>query len=90
MMTPDHLREAGTLLFGDEWQRPLARLLGPSHPEGPRETIDPRLVQRWVSSTRDIPDWVAPALSIALDERANAITTSARRMTALSREIRIT
>src|SRR5262249_31345568 len=40
---------AGSLLFGLEWQRPVARMLGPLHPEGGRNTIDDRLVRRWAA-----------------------------------------
>lgn len=53
---------AGTTIYGQDWQRPLARGLGPLHPDGAREAIDDRLVRRWVSAERDVPEWVAAAL----------------------------
>jgi hypothetical protein len=61
---------AGSMLFGPEWQRPIARMLGPLHPEGPRDTIDDRLLRRWASGERPIPDWVIPALQRAIALRA--------------------
>ena len=63
MLDTDTLATAGKLLLGREWQRPLARVLGPRHPAGPRETLDPRLVQRWASGERPVPAWVPPVLA---------------------------
>lgn len=59
-------------LYGNEWRHALARALGPFHPDGQRESIDPRLVGRWASGERPIPAWVLPALSALLDEFAGA------------------
>lgn len=56
------LTDAARLLYGEDWQRPLARGLGPLHPDGSREAIDDRLVRRWASGERSVPDWVGPAL----------------------------
>ena len=39
------LVNVGMLVCGDEWQRPLARLL----------LVDARLVRRWAAGTRPIP-----------------------------------
>ena len=61
-MTPELLARAGRALAGDEWRRPLARALGPLHPDGPREELDQRLVSRWSLGQREIPAWVRPAL----------------------------
>jgi Family of unknown function (DUF5677) len=61
---------AGSLLFGQEWQRPIARMLGPFHPEGGRGPIDDRLVRRWAAGERTIPDWVITALQRATTSRA--------------------
>lgn len=47
----------------------MARDLGPLHPDGPRDSIDDRLVRRWSSGQRDIPDWVASALTALLEGR---------------------
>lgn len=54
--------ESGRLLYGDQWQRAIARGLGPLHPDGERESIDDRLVRRWAAGERDVPDWVLPAV----------------------------
>ena len=64
------LSEAGALLYGDQWQRALARGLGPLHPDGERESIDDRSVRRWVSGERPIPAWVFPALREIAQARA--------------------
>jgi len=66
----DLLVRAGSVLFGPEWQRPIARMLGPLHPEVGRGTIDDRLVRRWASGERPIPDWVIPALQRVIASRA--------------------
>ncbi|MCJ2039886.1 hypothetical protein MKK64_05220 [Methylobacterium sp. E-025] len=63
----DHARTT----YGADWQRPLARGLGPLHPDGARETIDDRLVRRWASGERPIPEWVGPALAHAMDRQAS-------------------
>lgn len=63
------LAAAATLLFGDQWQRPLARALGPHFPGGARESIDDRLVRRWASGDREIPEWVFAALTSIGKER---------------------
>lgn len=60
-MTPALLRRIGEALYGAEWQRALARGLGPLHPEGAREAIDDSLVRKWTRGARPVPDWVAPA-----------------------------
>lgn len=61
-MTPDELRDLCDTRFGDRWQRPLARFLGPHSPRGPVEAIDDRLVRRWAAGERAIPQWVADTL----------------------------
>lgn len=63
--------EAASLLYGEDWQRPLARGLGPMHPDGAREAIDDRLVRRWASGERPIPGWVGPALVHLLRRHAS-------------------
>jgi hypothetical protein len=92
------LEEAGRLLLGNEWKRPLARLLGPYHPDGPRETLDPRLPFRWAvdpsedpktgARGRPIPEWVGPVLSRLLAERADVLAADADRARALSDRLR--
>lgn len=58
------------MLYGDDWQRPLARGLGPLHPEGARESIDARLVRRWAAGERPVPGWVGTALVSLLESEA--------------------
>lgn len=70
-MDPEALAHVGKLLIGSEWQRPMARLLGPWHPAGARDSLDPRLVQRWASGERPVPAWVASVLAHLLEERAD-------------------
>jgi hypothetical protein len=69
-VTPELLARAGRVLAGNDWRRPLARLLGPLHPDGPREELDQRLVSRWALGQREIPAWVAPALVGLLWQRS--------------------
>lgn len=71
MLTPDLLRQAGEALHGtDEWRHALARTLGEHHPEGARESMDPRRVARWAQGQREIPPWIGPVLARLLRERA--------------------
>ena len=44
-MTPEQLRLAGTLLFGQSWQTDFARAVD----------VDPRRVRQWLSGDRPIP-----------------------------------
>ncbi|UYW24826.1 hypothetical protein OKC48_16255 [Methylorubrum extorquens] len=67
------LADVGEYLFGSEWRRAMARALGPLHPRGARETIDPRLPARWATGERDIPAWVGPALGHLLQEREERV-----------------
>lgn len=56
------LRAAGEAIFGERWQMPMARALGALHPEGARESIDIRAVQRWVAGARPVPAWITPGI----------------------------
>lgn len=86
---PVALEYAARLLLGPEFKRPLARLLGPHHPDGPRESLDPRLPFRWLApprvggernpAWRPIPGWVAPVLGRLLAERADELEYQAAR-----------
>ena len=67
------LGAAGRALHGRDWQRALAADLGPLHPDGPRSSIDDRLVRRWAAGDRAIPDWVGSALAELLTERQDVI-----------------
>ena len=82
------LARAGRLLIGAEWQRPLARVLGPHHPAGPRESLDPRLIQRWAAGERPVPEWVAPVLAPMLDKRARQLEELAWQCEDLAAELR--
>lgn len=78
-LDPHTLALVGGFLYGPEWRRPLAKALGPLHPRGGRDTIDPRLTARWGSGARAIPDWVRPALIHMLTEHsAEALALAAR------------
>jgi hypothetical protein len=77
-MDPETLDQAGRLLLGPDWKLPMASLLGPYHPEGARERIDPRLVRRWAVGDRPIPPWVAPVLASLLQERSKQLASDAK------------
>ena len=76
------LIEAGEALYGDQWQRALARALGPLHPQGPRERIDDRLVRRWAAQEqgRDVPEWVLGALRSTAESRASELQDLLQRL----------
>jgi len=76
----DLLVSASELLFGPEWQRVIARRLGAFHPDGPREAIDDRLVRRWTSGERPIPDWVISALISIADAGATDLSAMLGRL----------
>jgi hypothetical protein len=86
-VTPNQLALAGRLLLGDEWKRPLARLLGPHRPQGARETMDPRLPFRWASGERPIPGWVAPVLVRPLRDRAEDLSAQMDACEGVAREL---
>ncbi len=88
-MDPETLAYAGKLLLGPEWQRPMARLLGPHHPAGARDSLDPRLVQRWASGERPIPAWVAHVLAHLLDDRADVYRMRVRECEVTAEYLRI-
>ncbi|MND65974.1 hypothetical protein D3C80_573600 [compost metagenome] len=44
-MTPEQLRQAGSLLYGQSWQTDFARAID----------IDPRRVRQWLTGDRPIP-----------------------------------
>jgi hypothetical protein len=80
------LIKASARLFGAEWQRALARTLGPFHPDRPREAIDDRLIRRWTSGERPIPNWAVAALIKIADNRATALKTVLAQSHAMIRE----
>lgn len=83
-MDTETLRLAGELLLGPEWKRPLAKLLGPHHPDGARESLDPRLPFRWASGERPVPGWVDPVLAALLTEQAVTYERRARQCRVVS------
>lgn len=86
-MTPDTLAAAGQLLAGAEWQTAIARMLGPLHPQRARESLDVRVVRRWVSQERAIPAWVQPALAKLLAEQPAKLAQQARKCEALAKRL---
>lgn len=74
-MTPELLEQVGMSLFGDNWQRNLARALAPHRKDGGNAaTLDDSLVRKWKRGERTIPEWVGPALQTLLRERFETIT----------------
>ena len=79
---------SGKALLGSGWTHALARALGPHHPDGPRETIDERLVRRWAAGERDIPGWVDAALAPMLEREAGRHRVLAAELTVLAGTVR--
>lgn len=77
----------GELLLGNEWQRPLAKMLGSYHPDGPRSTIDPRLIQRWAAGERPVAGWVTAALAALLLATAPAVEQRAAEMRRVAKNL---
>lgn len=86
-MTPDTLAAAGQLLAGPEWQTAIARMLGPLHPQGARESIDVALVRRWLREERPIPAWVQPAIAELLAQQPAKLARQARKCEALAKRL---
>lgn len=76
-------------IYGEDWQRPLARALGPLHPDGARDAIDDRLVRRWAAGERPIPEWVGPALVHILERQAFLYVKRASLLRERAGELRI-
>lgn len=53
-MTPAELESRAAVLYGLDWQTPLAR----------RIRVEPRTVRRWKAGDREIPDWVEWAIGV--------------------------
>jgi hypothetical protein len=87
-MDPSTLARAGHLLLGADWQMPLARLLGPRHPSGERESLDPRLVRRWASGERPVPSWVPGILAGLLTARSGQLRHAATECETLAAALR--
>lgn len=84
-MTVDMLDLAGrALTASDNWAKPLARALGAYHPDGPRETIDPRSVSRWRTGEMEVLPWAAAAIPSILRDHAEKLDD---KLVSLSREV---
>lgn len=75
------------MLYGDEWQRALARGLGPYHPARAREAIDDSLIRKWTRGARPIPDWVAAALRTLLLAAVDQAAGTVQRMRDLAERL---
>ena len=82
----DILVGAGSMLFGPEWQRAIARTLGRWHPDGARPSIDDRLVRRWATGERAIPSWVFGALASIFEAQRRELDTFLIRLRKAERE----
>ena len=82
----DILVGAGSMLFGPEWQRAIARTLGRWHPDGARPSIDDRLVRRWATGERAIPSWVFGALASIFEAQRRELDTFLIRLRNAERE----
>lgn len=67
------LLQAGPLLYGSAWKTDLCKALGERHPDGPRKQIDDRLMRRWATGQRPIPNWVLPAVCDLILLRCEAL-----------------
>lgn len=56
-MSPDELEAIATMIYGPQWQTPLAEFLG----------VSDRLVRYWITEERSIPDDIASKLMRAID-----------------------
>ena len=74
-------RAAALALLGDGWVSELARYLGQHHPDGPRESLDVRLVRRWASGKRPIPSWVHAVMMSTLQQQAAGMLLAASALT---------
>ena len=81
------LADAGEALHGPEWQRALARALGPHHPDGARPAIDDRLVRRWTTAERPVPGWVWPVLARMLRTRIGDLEAQASHCLSLAEQL---
>lgn len=66
----------------------MARALGAYHPDGPRPSIDDRLVRRWAAAEREVPGWAVAALPPILLAQADRYAGRAAEIRRLGDEIR--
>lgn len=77
-MTPALLAAAGTLLYGPEWQAPMARDLD----------VADRTVRRWAAGQSRVPPGVADDLAGRLDAHATRLRAVPRQCRELARQLR--
>lgn len=87
MTDVDLLRRAGEALYGAEWQRPLARMLGGRFPGGPRSSVDDRTLRRIAAGQRAVPAWYWTAIYEELEVRRRDLLAAAREIGPLRRMI---
>lgn len=88
MSDVDLLRRAGELLYGINWQRALARGLGPLHPDGPRPAINDRTVRRWAAGDSAVPAWAWRAISQLLVRERRQLGVVGRSLSFVARQAR--
>ncbi|BBC70897.1 conserved hypothetical protein [Altererythrobacter sp. B11] len=62
------IRAVGESLYGDHWQRALARDVG----------VSDRLVRFWAAGDRDLPDTLPPRLLTLLQDRGHTLCNTTR------------
>ena len=82
----DQLRLVGLAIYGPDWQRPIARALGPLHPR-PRDALEDRLVRRWIAGERPAPGWLTTALINLLRQTAQLRRAEAATYDQLAQEL---
>lgn len=83
----ERLKQVGEALYGPEWQRAVARDLGPLHPRGGRDHLDDRLVRRWISGERLIAAWVSDALPELIQKGVDRRHAEIANLKSLSKQI---
>ena len=75
-MTPRQLERIGPLLFGPEWQTPLAAAL----------EVAPRTVRRWLSGERAVPENLANDLKPIIEAQIRPLAARLRALQSLAAE----
>lgn len=83
----DLLRAAGEAIYGELWQRALARGLEDWRPDGRRSPIDDRAVRRWAAGAKPVPSWVWLALSGLVQAELSSFADRRRELSALKRRL---
>jgi hypothetical protein len=72
-MTPDHLRQLGELIYGNEWKSAMAADLGVAY----------RTVLRWYAGVFKIPDGVKDDLTAIAKRRVRELIERAAKLKAI-------